>query len=54
MKEVLRSHSVSYVEGVRVALGAQGIETVLFDQQTVGFVGFAGRVRLMVTNDGDF
>ena len=50
----MRSHSISYLEGLRVALEAHGIETVLFDQQTVGFVGFAGRVRLMVQHDADF
>ena len=54
MRELLRSHSISYLEGLRIALDAHGIETVLFDQQMVGFVGFAGRVRLMVQHDADF
>lgn len=53
MRELLRSHSVSYVHGLRVALEAEGIETVLLDQYSVGFDSFAGRVRLMVQRDDD-
>jgi putative signal transducing protein len=54
VKELLRSHSLSYVQGLQVALEAQGIETALFDQQTLGFMGFAGRVRLVVQRDADY
>ena len=54
MKELLRSHSLSYVQGLQIALEAQGIETALFDQQTLGFMGFAGRVRLVVQRDVDY
>lgn len=54
MKELLRSHSLSYVQGLQVALEAEGIETALFDQQTIGFLGFAGRVRLVVRRDVDY
>jgi hypothetical protein len=53
VKELLRSHSLSYVHGLRIALEAQGIETAVFDQSTVG-EGLAGRVRLMVQQDADF
>jgi hypothetical protein len=54
VKELLRSHSLSYVQGLQIALEAQGIGTALFDQQTVGFIGFAGRVRLVVQRDADY
>jgi putative signal transducing protein len=54
VKELLRSHSLSYVHGLRIALEAQGIETAVFDQSTVSFEGLAGRVRLMVPQDADF
>ena len=54
MKELLRSHSLSYVQGLQIALQAQGIETALFDQQSLGFMGFAGRVRLVVQRDADY
>ncbi len=54
MKELLRSHSLSHVEALRIALEAEGIETAVFDQQMVGFLGFAGRVRLLVQRDVDY
>lgn len=54
MKELLRSHSLSYVQGLQIALEAQGIETALFDQQALGFMGFAGRVRLVVQRDAEY
>ena len=54
MRELLRSHSLSYVQGLQLALEAQGIKTALLDQQSIGFMGFAGRVRLAVTNDADY
>lgn len=54
MKEVLRSHSVSYAQGVQIALEAQGIKAVLLDEQAPGYLGFAGRVRLAVGDDADY
>jgi len=39
---------------MRIALEAQGIEVVLFDQTSLGFDGYAGRVRLMIQKDADF
>lgn len=54
MKELLRSHSLSYVEGLRIALEGHGIHAVLLDEQAPGYLGFAGRVRLAVANDADY
>ena len=54
MKELLRSHSVSYVQGLQIALEAEGIESVLLDEQAPGYLGFAGRVRLAVAHDADY
>jgi putative signal transducing protein len=54
VKELLRSHTLSYVQGLHVALEAQGIETMLLDEQTIGYLGFAGRVRLLVVKDSDY
>ena len=48
MKQLLRSHSLSYVQGLQVALEAEGIESVILDEQSLGYLGFAGRVRLAV------
>ena len=54
MKELLRSHSLSYVQEFKARLEAEGIKTILMDEQSLGFMGFAGRVRLMVARDPDF
>jgi hypothetical protein len=54
VKELLRSHSVSYVQGLRIALEAQGIRAVLLDEQAPGYLSFAGRVRLAVAQDADY
>jgi Putative prokaryotic signal transducing protein len=54
MKELLRTHSVSYAQGVQIALEAQGITAVLLDEQAPGYLGFAGRVRLAVGDDADY
>ena len=54
MKELLRSHSISYVQGLQIALEAEGIKAVLLDEQAPGYLGFAGRVRLAVADDGDY
>ena len=54
LKELLRSHSVSYAQGVQLALEAQGIKAVLLDEQAPGYLGFAGRVRLAVGDDSDY
>lgn len=54
MKELLRSHSVSYVQGLRIALEAQGIRAVLLDEQAPAYLSFAGRVRLAVVEDADY
>ena len=54
MKELLRAHSLSYAQGLQLSLEANEIKTVLLDEQSVAFMGFAGRVRLMVANDADY
>jgi len=54
VKELLRSHSVSYARGLQIALEAQGINAVLLDEQAPGYLGFAGRVRLAVGDDEDY
>lgn len=54
MKELLRSHSVSYLQGLRIALEGQGIKAVLLDEQAPGYLGFAGRARLAVAEDADY
>jgi putative signal transducing protein len=54
VKELLRSHSVSYAQGVQIALEARGIKAVLLDEQAPGYLGFAGRVRLAVGDDADY
>ena len=54
MKELLRSHSVSYVQGLRIALEAEGIRVVLLDEQAPAYFSFAGRVRLAVAQDADY
>jgi putative signal transducing protein len=54
VKELVRSHSVSYVQGLQVALEGEGIKAVLLDEQAPGYLGFAGRVRLAVVQDADY
>ena len=51
MKQLLRSHSLSYIQGLQVALEAEGIGSVILDEQSLGYLGFAGRVRLAVTDE---
>jgi hypothetical protein len=51
MKQLLSSHSLSYVQGLQVALEAEGIESAILDEQSLGYLGFAGRVRLAVTDE---
>ena len=54
MKNLLQTHSLSYAESVRIALLAEGIDSVLLDQQSYAAMGFAGRVRVAVERDEDF
>ena len=54
MKELCRSHSLSYLQGLQVAMEAHGIKTTLFDEHSLGYMGFAGQIRLMVERDADF
>src|SRR3989442_8014036 len=54
MKEILRTHSVSYAHSVRLALEAQGIRAVLLDEQAPMYMSFAGRVRLAVAREADY
>jgi len=54
VKELLQTHSVSYAQGLQVALEAQGIPAIILDEQAPGYLGFAGRTRLMVAHDDDF
>jgi len=53
MKNLLQTHSVSWAEAVRVALECEAIDAVLFDENSPGYMGFAGRVRVVVLNDRD-
>ena len=53
MKDVLQTHSLSWAESIRLALLAEGIEAVILDQQSLGYLGFAGRVRVAVVTDSD-
>src|SRR3989442_9433258 len=54
MKEILRTHSVSYAHSVRLALEAQGIRAVLLDEQAPMYMSFAGWVRLAVAREADY
>ena len=54
MKELLQTHSVSYAQGLQLGLEAQGIPATVLDENAPGYLGFAGRVRLVVLEDGDF
>ena len=54
MIEILRTHSVSYAQSVRLALEAQGIQAVLLDEQAPMYLSFAGRVRLAVAHEADY
>lgn len=54
MKELLRCHSVSYAEGLQIALEGEGIRAVMLDEQAPGYLGFAGQVRLAVADDADY
>jgi hypothetical protein len=51
MKQLLTTHSLSYVQGLQVALEADGIQSVILDEQSLGYLGFAGRIRLAVADD---
>jgi hypothetical protein len=53
MRNLLQTHSLSWAESVRVALRAEGIDAELFDENSPGYLGFAGRVRVVVLNDRD-
>ena len=54
VKELLRSHSVSYIQGLQIALEAQGVRAVILDEQAPAYLSFAGRVRLAVAEDADY
>ena len=54
VKELLRSHSVSYIQGLQIALEAQGVRAVILDEQAPAYLSFAGRVRLAVPEDADY
>ena len=54
MKELLRSHSISYIQGLQIALEGEGIKAVILDEQAPGYLGFAGRARLAVVSDTDY
>lgn len=50
----MQTHSLSEAEGLQLALRARGIEAIIFDEQAPGYMGFAGRIRVMVVNDADY
>ena len=53
MKNLLQTHSISWAQSVRIALEAEGIETLVLDEQSLGYLGFAGRVRVAIVDDDD-
>jgi len=54
VRQLLQTHSVSYAQGLQLALEAQGIKAVLLDEEAPVYLGFAGRIRLMVARDADY
>jgi len=54
MRELLRTHSISYAQGMRLALEAQGIKAVLLDENAPGYMGFFGKVRIVVPDETDY
>ena len=48
MKEVIRTHQQSVADATKVALEAEGIEAVLFDEHALASVGLVGEIRVMV------
>lgn len=48
MREVLRTHSLSWAETARVSLEAEGIDAVIQNQHPLGFIGLAGELRVVV------
>jgi hypothetical protein len=48
MKEVLRTHRLGFADAARLALQAEGIDAVLFDEHALGFINLAGEIRVMV------
>jgi Putative prokaryotic signal transducing protein len=54
MRELLRTHSISYAQGMRLALEAQGIKAVLLDENAPGYMGFFGKVRIVVPDEADY
>lgn len=53
METVLRTHSLSYAESVRLALESEGIEAAVLDQYTALALAAAGGIRVAVMVDAD-
>ena len=53
MKNLLQTHSISWAQSVRVTLESEGIQAVILDENAPGYMGFAGRIRVAVVNEGD-
>lgn len=53
MQNLLQTHSISWAQSVRLALESEGIRAVVLDENTVGHMGLAGRVRVAVPDDAD-
>lgn len=53
MKNLLQTHSVSWAQSVRLTLESEGVRAVVLDENAPGYMGFAGRVRVAVLDDGD-
>ena len=53
MKNLVQAYSLSWAESIKLALEAEGIDAVLLDEQSPGYLGFAGRVRVAILNDED-
>jgi hypothetical protein len=53
LKNLLQTHSISWAQSVKITLESEGIPSVVLDENAPGYLGFAGRTRVAVLNDGD-
>jgi putative signal transducing protein len=54
VKNLLRTQSIAWAQGVRVALEAEGVPAAILDEHDRGALGVLGQVRVAVLNDGDY
>jgi hypothetical protein len=53
METVIRTHSVSLAESVRLALAGAGVEAIILDPYSAGSVGPVGNIRVAILDDTD-